>query len=694
MSDPFNIAARGIRYGRRICADCGARYQLGPETTVDTECCDACGAIRGRMMKRLADKFHLVPKEGAAKARQEVRQKPTALQKCSDCGKEFKPSLGGLALDSCCDECHSRRVTMAGDVADKSLRGRNPARKQVARKQRSLEPSKQTPFLKTILVLLTVLAVFSVGPAERYYRQWREMKLLQEANASFTKSDYQHAILGAKNALTLNPDNPKAIRIAAKSYLALRSPQALAWLARLNQLTPDDWENALDWAGAALQSGNCAMTDRILSEMSEPGRNTARFHHFSALVALHKLDAAKALLHWSEAAKLSPDDELFKLNVAVAKLDVGTVTDRVSALEVLGQLRVSSPQRLPALRALLADAIRRDEKERAKDLAFEIGGDPKAPFVDKLLRLSALRSLKDPGFDTVRAGLETEATDRENDAYELLIWMNRNGYSKDVPAVLPRIRGEFLARPPVSIAVADSFAVAEDWTGLQETVRDANWLQADYLRLATLAWALDRSGNRTGSASVWKNAMTAAGNRADQMENLARAAIDWGLDQRAEEALWNITTHSAQVPSSVLQSLWIRSFNRGDTNHLRDVAGLLLRASPKSVVARRNYVFLSLLKRTDEGRPQQAAEALYKENPLYAPVVITYGLSLFQSSRARAASELMETLPPAQLREPSNAIYYGMFLAGARQTAKSEEYLQLGEHWPLLPEEEALLGRR
>ena len=28
MSDPFHIAARALRSGRRICADCGARYQL------------------------------------------------------------------------------------------------------------------------------------------------------------------------------------------------------------------------------------------------------------------------------------------------------------------------------------------------------------------------------------------------------------------------------------------------------------------------------------------------------------------------------------------------------------------------------------------------------------------------------------------------------------------------------------------
>jgi hypothetical protein len=187
--------------------------------------------------------------------------------------------------------------------------------------------------------------------------------------------------------------------------------------------------------------------------------------------------------------------------------------------------------------------------------------------------------------------------------------------------------------------------------------------------------------------------MTAAEGRPDRMETLARAATTWGWDQRAEEALWNITTLRVQSPTWVLQNLWSRSLKRGDTNRLRAVARLMLQANPKSVAARNNYIFLSLLKRTEEGSPHEAAEALYRENPVNASVVSTYALSLFLLGRPRAASDIMETLPPAQLHEPSTAIYYGIFLAGAKRTVKAEEYLKLGEHWPLLPEEEALLDR-
>jgi hypothetical protein len=144
----------------------------------------------------------------------------------------------------------------------------------------------------------------------------------------------------------------------------------------------------------------------------------------------------------------------------------------------------------------------------------------------------------------------------------------------------------------------------------------------------------------------------------------------------------------------VLQALWNRTLQRGDSDKLRTIARLMLQANPKGVTARNNYIFLSLLKRTEEGAPHLAAETLYKENPTNPTVVSTYGLSLFLLGRARAAEEVMETLQPAQLREPSLAFYYGIFLAGAKRGAKAQEYFQLAEKiYRLLPEEQALKDR-
>ena len=684
MSDPFHIAARALRSGRRICVDCGARYQLTQEATGEIECCDSCRARRARLIERLSDKFHLVPKEIVPKARQEIG----ALQKCSDCGKEFQPSIRGLPLDACCVECHGRRVNMVDHLAEQSFRGWHP-RTKVNR----WFHSRRVWFFAMLTASLACGALLGVRPAKKSYHEWREKRHFARASAYFAAGDYRHAILDARNSLVFNWENVEALRIVAKSHEALHSTQALEWRAKLGRLVPGDLENSLGWAAAAIHTTDYATADRILRGIPYADHDTAMFHHLSAMVALHNRDAIKAEFHWSEASKLNAQDDSFKLNMAAVRLRLGSALERTTALELLNQLRLKSTERIPAMRALLSDALRHGENVRARELALALADEPKAPFSDKLLRLSALLVLRDPDFGIWRARLEAEAPDRPDYAYELLIWMNRNGYAKDVPAYIPKIRADLVSRPPVSIAVADAYAVAKNWPELQKVLKGSKWFHMDYVRLATLAWAMDRSDDRAGSANIWKSAMIAAEGRLDRLETLARAAIAWGWDARAEEALWSITSLSVQSPTWVLQTLWTRSLKRGDTDRLRNVARLMLQASPKSVAARNNYIFLSLLKRTEEGSPHEAAEALYKENPVNPSVISTYALSLFLLGRPRAATEIMEMLPAAHLREPAIAIYYGMFLAAAKRTAKAEEYLQLGERWPLLPEEEAILDR-
>lgn len=688
MSDPFPAADRALASGRRICADCGARYQLVPGTKGEIQFCEPCRARRSQLIETLSDKFQKIAREIVPLARPE----PAPLQRCTDCGKEFQASARGMALENCCEECHGRRVSLVDHIADQSFRGWGPRLGPDSKKR----GRKKWGWVALALLVISIGGYFAAPSARKYYHHWREKRHLERAAAFFAKPDYRKAILDAKNALAFNSQSTEAIRIVAQSFDALRSPLALEWRARLAQLVPNDLENSIGWAGAAIQSGDIPTADRILRNIPFEDHDTAKFHHLSALVALNKRDAVKAEFHWSEAAKLNANEDGFKLNMASVRLKLGSAVERTNALELLKKLSLTSKERLPAMRALLSDALRHGEDDHARQLASALADEPKAPFSDKLLRLSTLRTLKDPDFPIWRARLEAEATEHADYAYELIIWMNRNGFAKEVPTLLPRIREDFVSRPPVAIAVADSYAVSKNWAELQKSLRGSagKWNYMEYVRLATLAWAMDQSGDRIGSAGVWKAAVAAAENRPERMETLARAATTWGWADRAEDVLWSIANSSTQSPTWVLQSLWVSSLKHGDTDRLRQLGRFMLQANPKSVTVRNNYIFLSLLKRTEEGSPHLAAEALYKENPTNPQVVSTYALSLYQLGRARAAAEIMETLSAAQLREPSLAVYYGMFLAGARRTAKAEEYLLIGSKWDrLLPEEEAMLDR-
>ncbi len=688
MSDPFHIAARALRSGSRICADCGSRFQLSHDTTGEVECCDACRSRRARLIERIADKFHLIPKEVVPKPREDANH----LQKCTDCGKEFQPNARGIPLDQCCEECHGKRVNLVDSIADQTFKGWHSTAKPKERVW-----MKRLIRYALLFALLGTALWFGTPPVRRAYHHWREKKHFARATAYFAKGDFRRAMIDARNTLVFNWNNTEAIRLMAKTCEALHSPQAVEWRARFAQLVPNDLENSLGWAGAAILAGDYLTAERILKQIPYADHDTASFHHLSALLALNRRDSIKAEFHWAEAAKLNPADDGYKLNMASLRLKLGSESERTNALDLLNQLSLTSKERLPAMRALLTDAIRHGEHAHARQIAIALAEDQKdqkALFSDKLLRLSTLNILQDPDFPIWRARLEAECVERPASAYELIIWMNRAGFAKDVPSLAQNISQDLLMQPPVSVAVADSYAVLKDWPGLQKLLKPAKWGSMEYVRLATLAWALENSGDHTGAANMWRNALASAESRIERVETLARSAISWGWNDRAEEALWKITTFSVQSPTWVLQALWTRTLQRGDTDKLRVIAQFMLQANPKSVTARNNYIFLSLLKRTEEGSPHVAAETLYKENPTNPTTVSTYALSLFLLGRTRAAAEVMETLQPEQLRDPSLATYYGIFLAGAKLNAKAEQYFQLaGKDFRLLPEERALKER-
>jgi predicted Zn-dependent protease len=277
----------------------------------------------------------------------------------------------------------------------------------------------------------------------------------------------------------------------------------------------------------------------------------------------------------------------------------------------------------------------------------------------------------------------------------MLGWMNANDLALLVTEWLATLPPDVLAKPPVCISVAETYVKAGQWSRLREWVGKGNWMEADYLRRAFLALALERSKEPEAGAAEWKQAIAAAQSSPvaiAQFELLAKTAIEWRWKERAEELLWKIAAFP-NPPKWVLDSLWTIAMQRGDTGHLQMVAGMMARMNFQDLAIRNNYIFLSLLTRTEEGNPHRAAEALHKEYPDNAYVTSTYGLSLYQQGKPEEAVAIMGALKPEDLRQPQLALYHGIFLTAAGQRETAEEFLQLAADWPMLPEEKALLHR-
>jgi hypothetical protein len=171
---------------------------------------------------------------------------------------------------------------------------------------------------------------------------------------------------------------------------------------------------------------------------------------------------------------------------------------------------------------------------------------------------------------------------------------------------------------------------------------------------------------------------------------MARAAINWGWNQRAEEVMWSLTSNH-DCPRWVLEGLWSLCLDRSDTAQLQRLAAIRVKADPKSTELRNTYAFYSLLTHSEDGNPHAEAERLFNENPGNAIMAVTRGLSLFQKGAVADAVKVTGSLPSGELHKPQIALYHGIFLTANGETEKAAEFLSAGLGGKMFAEEKTLL---
>ena len=561
------------------------------------------------------------------------------------------------------------------------------------------------PFLKekkwyhyrTLWIAVFLLAGYLVlgKRVMRRYDRWDAKRSVERAKVYFENRDYKHAMLDARRALDVNPADVEATRILAKSVEAVGAPGAVQWRNRLDSIIPGDPENVLAWAKDAVKEGDLNTAERVLKTLKPADQANPLFHDLSASIAMGRRDRAGAEAGWEEAIRLDPKEERYQLSLAVVRMESTKPGIRAAAGDTLREMAGRTPKNLGALRALIADAMRRREFETAKELTETLAAEPRAVFADKLIRLSVLRSLNDQLAPSYLTELRDASMAKPADLTQLLVWMNSQNLAIMVEEWTSTFPTDMVSKPPVCVVLAESSMKASRWTQLRALVEKGNWAEADYLRRAFLARALERLGDPDAGAAEWKEALAASLSGADallRLQALAKACKEWGWKERGEEVLWKMSGYYG-CPRWALDALWEGALQRGDSAQLQAISRILAKANSKDFGLRNNYIFLSLLTRTEEGNPQQAAEELYREHPGNPIVASTYALALYQKGMSDKAVAVMSALKPLELQDPQVAIYYGIFLTAAGHAAKAEEYLRLGADWPLMAEEKALLTR-
>lgn len=559
-----------------------------------------------------------------------------------------------------------------------------------------LLPVEQSRWYKKPLIWAGVAAVLCVlllvlPKVQKRYQRWSERRGVQRAVEAYLRGDFKQAVVDARGVLKKNPQSGDATRIVAQSLEALKSPQALAWRQELDSLQGGDAENLLGLAAASIKSGDFDGATRALARVKPDDHQTATFHEISARLARRNRDLVAAEKHWREAVQLAPEKIEYQVGLAATQLESRVPETRAAALAALEKLTETPDQRIAALRTLLADSLARRENSRTRQIAARLAADPAAQFTDKVARLAVLRTTRDPKSAAYLAELQELAAADPAQVHQLISWMNENNLALAVIEWEARLPAELTGKPPICAALADAYARAADWKGLKAKIEHAAWAEMEFLRLAFLSRTLERLDDVTAGNAAWNNALATAQTRPEWLETLGRVTKAWGWKQRAEDTLWKLTA-TERRPRWAIDFLWSAASARGDTPRLYEASKLLVKADPGNLAARNNHAALALLLGETADGPQELAETLYKQNPDKVIVASTHGFALFQQGRAADAVAIMEKFPVAELRVPPSAIYYAIFLAGAGQAERADEYFRLAANAPLLPEETALVA--
>src|SRR5207302_3721478 len=140
---------------------------------------------------------------------------------------------------------------------------------------------------------------------------------------------------------------------------------------------------------------------------------------------------------------------------------------RLKARDALDRLSKLTPFRTGALRALLNDAVARNELATADNFAQQLQLSQQVTFGDYLLCLNFYRKLDEKKFRLLLERVKPFAVRNPSDLASLMNWMNENGLAPDVVKWIDKLSPDKLSSPPVSIAVADAYANVRNWSRLK-----------------------------------------------------------------------------------------------------------------------------------------------------------------------------------------------------------------------------------
>ena len=546
------------------------------------------------------------------------------------------------------------------------------------------------------LAIALLLGVFFFSYGSRVYENWRERRLLHQANTLLQEGELSKAAQMAHELARRHPDSLAALSILADTAERQNLEEAVAWRERIARLLPKEPESQLNLASAALRFGKLDLAREALNQVSSRDRDTAAFHVVAGWLARAEGNFAEQEEQFAAAVNKEPKNDLYQFNLAALQIRSKDPEKTNNARNTLDRLSGIAPYRTGALRALLNDAVARNDLTAADDFAQQLQMSPEVTFGDYLLCLNFYRKLNEKKFRQLLEKVKAFAARNPPDLASLIEWMNQNGLAGDVVNWVDKLPAAQLSAPPASVTVAEAYATVKNWSRLKRWTIKGNWTDAEYLRSAYHAIAerhLRSASNSKANSefeTLWRSAAESSRNDPEHELTLARLATKWQLTNEAEE-LWMRVKENPTMRREALDNLRQLYRAKNETTKLYEVLQRLHESSPNEAAITADLARLGLDVDENTERSHQLAKEAYDGAPNDVNCAVTYALSLHRLGKNAEAVAIIRSLPPEALHDPHAALYVALVLVETSDLDGAKDYVAAAENGKLYPEERKVL---
>jgi predicted Zn-dependent protease len=526
----------------------------------------------------------------------------------------------------------------------------------------------------------------------KLYANWHQTRLLQQAGSMLQQGRFTEATQTARELVAQHPDSLPALYVLAEAAEKQNLEEAISWREQIARLRPKDPDSQLNLVSAALRFRKLDLARKALDQIPANDRDRAAFHVVAGWLASAEGNFAEQEEQFAAAVKKEPRNDLYQFNLAALQIHSSDAQNSAKARENLERLVKLAPYRTGALRALLNDAVARNDLSAGDNFAQQLQMSQEVTFGDYLLCLNFYRKLDEKKFHLLLERVKPFAAKNPSDLASLMEWMNRNGLTGEVVKWIEKLPAEKLTAPPAAVAVADAYANAKNWMRLKRWTRKGMWGQSDYLRLAYQAIATRQSRQDSADTefhALWRAAEQSTHDQPEREIVLARLASKWNLEKESEQ-LWLRVAEDPPIRREALDSLRALYREDNDTEKLYNVLQRLHDSSPNEAPITADLARLGLNLERNVERSHELAKEAHDRALNEVNCAVTYAFSLYRLGRNAEALAIIQGLPADQLRDPHAAVYAALLLADASQIDAAKDYLAAADD-EIYPEERVVL---